>query len=335
MEKGISSAIMKHIAIRLNEFGVDISPVLRENNVSFENPNFMIPKNTIGRIFTKMCEITGDERIGLKMGFNAPLATLGVVGQLYQSCSTFKQVFELMKKHVFHLDNINTYTYEIEGDRIIQQTFGDAELRELYPLAEKQIIEHNIGFSIRCKREYLGRDIKPIEIWSPYKKIGHTDLLETYFKCPVYFEREFLAVILPVEMLDWHVPSGMPEALVIYENYLKTIADSSKLFSNNVKNAIKKCINVGVPTLEIISKQLYISERTLQRNLKNENTCFQKILDEVRVELATLYLQNSQLSNVDISDKLGYNTVNSFNKFIKKQTGENPSEIRIGKNKNI
>ena len=288
-----------------------------------------MPASKFGYFLEQLCAQVNDNRLGLKVGFQSPLSTLGIVGQIYQSCETFEQVLLKMKQYIEVIDNLNTYTYQIVDNKIIHQTIGDDNFRKMFPVAERQIVEHNIGFSIRCKREYLGRDIKPIEIWSPYQKDGNTDILENYFECKVHFGKPFMAIILPVEMLKWKVPTASPEALMLYDNYCKSFLMQKSSWSLKVKNCIWAQFQINVPTLSLVAKQLSVSERTLQRYLQEDESSFQSILDQMRLEMAKLYLKQSNMSMAEISDRLGFEVVNSFNRFFKAKTGTNPLSFRL------
>jgi len=272
----------------------------------------------VGFLLEKICKKLNDIRIGLKFGFHTPLSALGIVGQIYQNCSNFSEVLEKMQLHINHLDNVNSYQIEITESSIIQKTIGNKEWRDKFPIAERQLVEHNIGFSLRCKREYLGRNIEPLEIWSPYQKIGQTDLLENYFTCPVKFEQECMAVVLPKTMLSWEIPTSNPEILLMHETFLETQKNIDTVFADKVKQTISQQFQYSMPNLVSISKMLMLSQRTLQRRLKSEHTNFQNIIDEVRLEMAELFLKNSTMSIQEISDRLAFDVVSSFIRFFKK-----------------
>lgn len=74
---------------------------------------------------------------------------------------------------------------------------------------------------------------------------------------------------------------------------------------------------------------LNMSDRTLQRKLLSENTSYQSILDGVRKELAKKYLEEN-VSFVEISFLLGFESQSAFNKFFKKHFGKQPKQYRQG-----
>ena len=77
-----------------------------------------------------------------------------------------------------------------------------------------------------------------------------------------------------------------------------------------------------------VSSKLAISNRTLQRHLRQEGTTFQKVLDELREELARHYLSTSSYSSAEIAFLLGYEEPNSFFRAFRSWTGQTPEAVR-------
>jgi len=321
---GINGGILKVLisnSINFNKSGDYLNQIISKYD------NQMIPPNEAGKIIESVCFELEDLRFGLRSGLQTPISALGTIGQIYFSCEKFSQVLEKMELYVHMLDSINKYEFEITDDFIIIKTIGNPEWKETFPIAERQVIEHNIGFSLRHKREYLCRDIKPIMIWTPYKKEGSIDLLETFFSCPIYFEQPYMAVFLPKKMLDWKIPTANQQALSLFESLLNTKAMDDKWYTK-VKTKIEQHFKIGIPSLDLIAKQFFLSERNLQRLLKSENTNFKIIMNQVKIEYASYYLKETNLHINEISDLLGFSMVNSFHRFYKTHKKITPNAER-------
>jgi AraC-like DNA-binding protein len=316
MEKVFNGHVVRSLVQRFEENGIDTAQILER--LSIEIQAKFILADQFGNLIEEICEQSGDDRMGLKIGFQSPLSTLGLLGQVYQSCENFGEVLEKMKSNISFLDNVNTYSYEIIQDTIHNITIPNEEWATKFPIASRQIIEHNIGFSLRCKREYLGREIKVIELWSPYKKSADGDLLEEFIKCPIRYEMPYMATVLPLEMLDWSVPTFNPHTLNINEVFLKSEKPDTESWQTKVKTIVINQFENNIPSLQSVAEYCGLSTRTLQRNLKTENATFQQIIDEVRVQMMDFYTTKTNLNNQEISDKLGFEVVNSYLKFRKK-----------------
>jgi len=66
----------------------------------------------------------------------------------------------------------------------------------------------------------------------------------------------------------------------------------------------------------------------LQRRLKAERTSFQKILTEVRAELAINYLRDARLRLMEIAMLLGYSNISSFTTAFKSWYDMPPAQYR-------
>ena len=71
-------------------------------------------------------------------------------------------------------------------------------------------------------------------------------------------------------------------------------------------------------SIEVISRELKVTTRTLQRNLKKENTSFKTIVSLVRLEMMGT-LKAKGLSDSSICEKIGLTSVANLKRLIKKQ----------------
>ncbi len=97
---------------------------------------------------------------------------------------------------------------------------------------------------------------------------------------------------------------------------------------NQVYAKQMETLGTDMPDQGRIASALHLSQRSLQRKLKQAGTSYQEILDQLRKELAQQYLQQSHLSINEISYLLGFTNVNSFTRAFNLWTGQPPSRFR-------
>lgn len=95
-----------------------------------------------------------------------------------------------------------------------------------------------------------------------------------------------------------------------------------------VRTALTELLPGGLCGIDEVATTLGISKRTLQRKLSDENTTFQKQLNNTREILAIHYLSNTDMSTNDIAYLLGYQELNSFLRAFTLWTGKSVSEYR-------
>lgn len=79
---------------------------------------------------------------------------------------------------------------------------------------------------------------------------------------------------------------------------------------------------------ELVARKLGMSLRSLQRSLREHSSSYEKLLREVRLELACTYLRESRYSVTEIADVLGYDSQSAFARAFKRWTGLPPSEYQ-------
>ncbi|WP_265092168.1 helix-turn-helix domain-containing protein [Acinetobacter seifertii] len=98
--------------------------------------------------------------------------------------------------------------------------------------------------------------------------------------------------------------------------------------SERVHSTLLETIPAGEVSMQVVSRKLAVSTRTLQRKLQNEGTSFQQILNNVRESLAYHYLRNTDMSSSEISFLLGFEDSNSFARAFQAWTGKTPQAHR-------
>jgi AraC-like DNA-binding protein len=80
------------------------------------------------------------------------------------------------------------------------------------------------------------------------------------------------------------------------ERYLRSLYQQDDI-AGELKRKLADLMARGEANADAACRALKLSRRTLQRRLKAEKTSFQKILKEVRAELAINYLRDARLKS--------------------------------------
>jgi len=102
-------------------------------------------------------------------------------------------------------------------------------------------------------------------------------------------------------------------------------------YRDQVRACLIEMIASGEYAMSSVASKLAISSRTLQRRLRQEGTSFQKVLDELREELARHYLFATDYTSAEISFLLGYEEPNSFFRAFRAWTGQTPEIVRANR----
>lgn len=98
--------------------------------------------------------------------------------------------------------------------------------------------------------------------------------------------------------------------------------------ADKVRNILKRDVSGSMPSAEAVASQLNMSVTTLRRQLQRDDTSYQRLKDECRMEAAFHYLGCFDLSNNDVAEMLGFDEPSAFFRSFKKWTGQTPGEYR-------
>ena len=111
------------------------------------------------------------------------------------------------------------------------------------------------------------------------------------------------------------------------EKYLKSLNNKDNIVEQ-LKERLADMLARGEANADYACRAMKLSRRTLQRRLKAERTSFQKVLQEVRAELAVRYLSDRRLKALEVAMLLGYNNFSSFTTAFKSWYNMPPAEYR-------
>lgn len=165
------------------------------------------------------------------------------------------------------------------------------------------------------------------------KKTTH-EQMKALFQCPIeYAALDDLAYIKPgVLTAPFNSKQvGLHDSIQkVIENQLHDLQQTDS-FVLKVEKLIEEHLADPGFTVEELSSLLSFSSRKLQRLLKDNNTTFKDIKNEVRVRKATALLKKTSTSFADIAESLGFSSVSTFSRFFKKHFQCTPKEYRDSK----
>jgi AraC-like DNA-binding protein len=111
------------------------------------------------------------------------------------------------------------------------------------------------------------------------------------------------------------------------EKYVRSLNAGDDIAAQ-LRRRLADLLAQGEANADAACRALRLSRRTLQRRLKAEKTSFQKVLKEVRAELAVRYLSDERLKALEVAMLLGYNNISSFTTAFKSWYDMPPAEYR-------
>lgn len=174
----------------------------------------------------------------------------------------------------------------------------------------------------------------PIAIHFTHADPGYRAEYERIFQATVVFGAKWNAMLIDKEFLSLKQPptnryvfgvlSARAEAL------LKSL-DSSESTRNRVESLLIPILHTGDPSVERIAEKMGTSRPTLYRKLKAEGVTYEKLLDELRHQMALHYLNGKKVSVNETAYLVGFSDPSAFSRAFKRWTGASPRAARSAK----
>lgn len=188
-------------------------------------------------------------------------------------------------------------------------------------------------FFVQLARLATRSPVRPLRVSWPSATSALNDstaAYQAYFGVPVT-DAPLATVVFAAEDIERPFLTENHKMWQFFEPSLRQrLADLDRTASlaERVRSALLEILPAGEVSMQMISRKLAVSVRTLQRRLQDEGTSFQQTLDSLRESLAYHYLRNTTMSSAEISFLLGFDDSNSFARAFHSWTGKTPHKVR-------
>ncbi len=176
----------------------------------------------------------------------------------------------------------------------------------------------------------VGRPVRPLRL-ELARRPRHRKLLTDYFGCPIRFNATRDLIVLDAALLDTPLRTQNPPLLAMLLPGLESALDlhsAKRSLAEHVKTLVIRRMQGQRPNIGDVASELCVSPRTLQRRLVEAGTSYQRLLDEVRQQVACELLRSTDLETGEIAFFLGYEEINSFSRAFQHWEGMTPSRWR-------
>ncbi len=309
--------------------GVDPRPIFLEAGLdpaALADSNARYPVDGIHRLAEAVEAATGDELFGLRLGEHWHPSMGHALGYAWLASATLRDAFERLSRY---------YRITTDRDMVVLDDLGECLELALHnpdpnsPLPYPQI-DGFFATIVHLCRQAIGDDFVPVQLQVQRPPPSDPQAYEEYFGTHVRFAANRSAMLVASEDADRCLPTANAEVGRANERILvdylarHPTANTSLL----VRERLTEQLPSGHATVSLIASALQVSERTLQRQLREEGTTFRELLDETRRELALEYLRDSSLSIKEITYLLGFSDAANFTRAFRRWAGVTPSGYR-------
>lgn len=256
--------------------------------------------------------------------------SFGVLGYMAMNCHTIDECFDAVVKYQFLAGQGGEFTLERAADGVC---LCYTPVNPEHPATAQRVVAM-LAANVSFGRWLVGEEFRvaQVEFCQPQPP-GHAEREEyaEFFACPVVFDAPRNQLVYDAEVLQLTVPNASEELLQLLQEranrLLEGVSQGSGIAAR-ITSLLATQLTNRVPDKARIAAQIGMSERTLQRRLREEGTSFQEILDKTRHYLARELLRNTGLSLNEVALQLGFAEPSAFFRAFKKWEGCTPGQYR-------
>ena len=273
--------------------------------------------------------LSSDPHLPYRIGTSIHISAYGMYGFAILCCPDFRKTMafaELYHALAAPLATIKLAEKEGFAGRGIEPNARAATDPQLY----RFITEMQIGIHISLMRDIMGPAFSPDRINLAYPEADDFGLPANEIGCHLSFANTANEIIFRSTWLDQAANLGnrttYPMVVALCDELIDDLKSRVGIAGEIRALLIRDIVNP--PTLGAIAKLLNVSDRSLRRQLREQDISFRGLLDELRMQIALKYLRTTTLANEDIALALGFSDAANFRRAFRRWTNKSPSEIR-------
>ena len=286
---------------------------------ALREPDLLIPVERVGQLLQLSALESGNESFGLCMAESRLLSNLGAAGLLIRDQSTLRDSLNVLVRYQSLLNgSLSLMIEESAGVVVIREDLSAGRAKH----STRQRIELALGVMLRLMREFLGEAWRPRQVCFSHPAPRDTKVHDRLFGRRVDFDCELNCIVCTKADLDARNPSADP-AMVRYAQQLldASASTSDTTVYGDVRRTVLLLLPSGRCTIEQVSGQLGMVCRTVQRRLEEREHTFSAVVNQIRRELATRHVLESDRPLTEVAMLLGFSAPSAFSRWHLAQYG--------------
>lgn len=265
-----------------------------------------------------------NDKIGFEFARHSDAEKWGILGNIAYTSKNLEQALLLQQKYQSITGSIGTPVFQSDVEHLSLLWLPSAPYN---PNVAEEIVTSWVEISRRLTAQHL----KPIEVMFSHSRGEDTkEAYENYFGCPVTFgvKQNGLRIDKSVLLLDnSRANTDLNSALTHYADAL--LQKLSKQDPVSIANKfIRNALPSSQPKLADLAVYLGTSERSLQRQLAQQDTTFKHMLNRCRHQLSQYYLTATDFTIEEVSALLSFSEPSAFIRAFKGWEQQTPSQYR-------
>lgn len=316
----------------LRSLGVNPAEMLAEAGFDiglFDDPDNLISYTARGRLMAHCVARTGCQHLGLLVGQQNALHSLGLVGSLVKYSPDVGTALRNLVRYLHLRIRGAVPTLTAGGSAAI---FGYHQYQSGSPAAD-QVADGAVAFMFNILRDLCGSGWKPAEVWFAHREPENVEPFREFFHVLPRFDAEQNALVFSSSWLRRPLSAADANLQRLLQKQMNALeVRHSDDFPEQVRSVLRASLVTRNAGADDIAALFSMHARTLHRRLNACGTGFRQILDEIRFEIARETLENSALAIDETAALLDYADARSFIRAFRRWSGTTPAKWRASRN---
>ena len=328
--RGVLAAAATGLSDFICSNGGDVDRIFGVSGIDPEllaNPTLSLDLVNYCRVMEEAARLSGVDNFGLYYGKQFQPQSLGLIGYIGLSSPTLTEALHNMA-HDFQWHQRHTLTQMVDvGDcwRL------DYQVRHGAILSRRQDAELTLGMFLNVIRYALGKHWAPRAVHFEHPRPEQWQEHSKIFDAPVWFEQPYNSLMIPkADLAFCTMPDSDAALLMVLRQTIRQLNKHTE--HQDVIDLTRTHIQLqmmhGEPSLDDVATKMGLTSWSLQRNLRSEGISFSTLVDKLRCEMATRYMQENQLSISEMALLLGYSEVSAFSRAFRRWFNISPRQWR-------
>ena len=315
----------------IDSYGVDSSDLFSQVGLDYsklKDPLGRYPFEAVNNLWALASEVIDDPCFGLKVATFWHPTSYSALGYSWLASNSLEDAFMRSSRYarIVNTSAIDIMEYRTTTDSYCIIIHND----RLKPPPVAPAVEYSVAMILVMCRAAYGPGLDPLRVSFQHKRPENADCFTDFFDAPVGFSQANNAVWLDPEVVTTPLATANPELVRISDqvvtDYLAHL-DRSDL-SMQVQSKLIERLPSGQVNEEMIASAINVSQRSLQRKLKEQGVSFTQLLEDTRRDLGLQYVRDPQRSFNEIAFLLGFAEPGNFTRAFKRWYGKSPSQYR-------
>jgi AraC-like DNA-binding protein len=265
-----------------------------------------------------------------RMGTQVRLSSYGLYGYAMLTSATVRDAFRFsVRYHGLTTSTWRMSMHESNGEAV--WTFRDRLGLDVDDTLYRFLCELQMSAHKSLAKDLWDQPPPRTSAHARYRRPPHAELYEEWLGHGVEFGQAENQLRFDAAALDAPMPMHHPLTEAMVRDMCDRLLEEAHTASGGLARHVYEMLAVQpgrYRDMTELARALNTSPRTLRRHLRAEGTSYQRILDDVRCNLAKHYLQDTRMTSEDIATALGFSDSANFRHAFHKWASQSPSEFR-------